>query len=249
MSDLRHNSFYKRKKVESAYKFHPSVYSPLPKANISSPNFSMALNLNPQLNPLAAASSSSIHDGSSAVSAAADTTSFPVAASYMPPLSSLRIRSDADALSPPLTPTSRSPSMFSSTRPDLSVACRAFAEVMTDPVVIEHPEGGVAFGGVGGGGFGGVPVYVMMPLDSVRMDGKGVNRKKAMAASMRALRSAGVEGIMVDVWWGLVEKEEGGKYEWGGYEELFDMASKNGLKVQAVMSFHQCGGNVGDSCL
>nr|AFK35065.1 unknown [Lotus japonicus] len=26
------------------------------------------------------------------------------------------------------------------------------------------------------------------------------------------------------------------------------MAKKHGLKVQAVMSFHQCGGNVGDSC-
>jgi beta-amylase len=25
------------------------------------------------------------------------------------------------------------------------------------------------------------------------------------------------------------------------------MARKTGLKVQAVMSFHQCGGNVGDS--
>lgn len=200
----------------------------------------MALNLSPQLNPLASAAS--IPDGSSAVSAAAETTSFPLAASYMPPLSSIRIRSDADAFSPPVTPTSRSPSMFSATRSDLSVACRAFVD---HPVVVEHQEGGVAYGGVEGG----VPVYVMMPLDSVRGDGKGVNRKKAMAASMRALRSAGVEGIMVDVWWGLVEKEEGGKYEWGGYEELFDMASKNGLKVQAVMSFHQCGGNVGDSCL
>lgn len=199
----------------------------------------MALNLTAQMNPLAAAaSSSSVPDASSAV----ETTSFPPAASYMPPLSSLRIRSDADALSPPVTPTLRSLSMFSATRPDLSVACRAFV----DPVVVEHQEGGVAYGVVGEGGFGGVPVYVMMPLDSVRGDGKGVNRKKAMAASMRALRSAGVEGIMVDVWWGLVEKEEGGKYEWGGYEELFDMASKNGLKVQAVMSFHQCGGNVGD---
>lgn len=68
-----------------------------------------------------------------------------------------------------------------------------------------------------------------------------------MNASLQALKSAGVEGIMMDVWWGLVEREPG-SYNWGGYAELLEMAKKHGLKVQAVMSFHQCGGNVGDSC-
>ncbi|KAG4188693.1 hypothetical protein ERO13_A08G181833v2 [Gossypium hirsutum] len=87
----------------------------------------------------------------------------------------------------------------------------------------------------------------MMPLDSVT-NGNTVNRKKAMNASLHALKSAGVEGIMIDVWWGLVEREAPGAYNWGGYAELLEMAEKHGLKVQAVMSFHQCGGNVGDSC-
>jgi beta-amylase len=93
---------------------------------------------------------------------------------------------------------------------------------------------------------GGVPVFVMMPLDSVKSENK-VNRKKAMDASMQALKSAGVEGIMMDVWWGLVERENPGEYNWGGYADLLEMAKKHGLKVQAVMSFHKCGGNVGDS--
>lgn len=93
----------------------------------------------------------------------------------------------------------------------------------------------------------GVPVFVMMPLDSVKMD-HTVNRRKAMNASLQALKSAGVEGIMMDVWWGLVERDAPGEYNWGGYVELMEMAKKHGLKVQAVMSFHQCGGNVGDSC-
>lgn len=92
----------------------------------------------------------------------------------------------------------------------------------------------------------GVPVYVMMPLDSVTM-GNTVNRRKAMNASLQALKSAGVEGVMMDVWWGLVERDAPGSYNWGGYAELLEMAKKHGLKVQAVMSFHQCGGNVGDS--
>jgi beta-amylase len=93
----------------------------------------------------------------------------------------------------------------------------------------------------------GVPVYVMMPLDSVTMSNT-LNRRKAMNASLQALKSAGVEGVMMDVWWGLVERDTPGVYNWGGYTELLEMAKRHGLKVQAVMSFHQCGGNVGDSC-
>lgn len=93
----------------------------------------------------------------------------------------------------------------------------------------------------------GVPVFVMMPLDTVSKCGSALNRRKAVAASLAALKSAGVEGIMVDVWWGIAECEGPGRYNFTGYMELMEMAKKNGLKVQAVMSFHQCGGNVGDS--
>ncbi|PWA96949.1 Glycoside hydrolase, catalytic domain-containing protein [Artemisia annua] len=92
-----------------------------------------------------------------------------------------------------------------------------------------------------------VPVYVMLPLDTVLIGGH-VNKPKAMNASLMALKSAGVEGVMVDVWWGLVEKDGPMKYNWDGYVELVNMVQRHGLKLQAVMSFHQCGGNVGDSC-
>ncbi|KAJ0666121.1 putative beta-amylase [Helianthus annuus] len=92
-----------------------------------------------------------------------------------------------------------------------------------------------------------VPVYVMLPLDTVTLGGH-LNKPKAMNASLMALKSAGVEGVMVDVWWGLVEKDGPMKYNWEGYVELVNMVQKHGLKLQAVMSFHQCGGNVGDSC-
>ena len=37
--------------------------------------------------------------------------------------------------------------------------------------------------------------------------------------------------------------------DWDGYEELISMVNKFGLKVQALMSFHQCSGNLGESCL
>ncbi|KAF7828504.1 beta-amylase 3, chloroplastic-like [Senna tora] len=92
-----------------------------------------------------------------------------------------------------------------------------------------------------------VPVYVMLPLDTVTMEGR-LNKARAMNASLMALKSAGVEGVMVDAWWGLVEKDGPFSYNWDAYLELVHMVQKHGLKLQVVMSFHQCGGNVGDSC-
>ncbi|KAK9266912.1 hypothetical protein L1049_027171 [Liquidambar formosana] len=92
-----------------------------------------------------------------------------------------------------------------------------------------------------------VPVFVMLPLDTVSIGGN-LNKPRAMNASLMALKSAGVEGVMVDAWWGLVEKDGPLKYNWEGYAELVQMVQKHGLKLQVVMSFHQCGGNVGDSC-
>uniref|UniRef100_A0A3B5XXR1 Beta-amylase n=1 Tax=Triticum aestivum TaxID=4565 RepID=A0A3B5XXR1_WHEAT len=91
------------------------------------------------------------------------------------------------------------------------------------------------------------PVFVMMPLDTVNKCGSGLNRRKAMVASLTVLKSVGMEGIMVDVWWGTVESEDPDKYNFAGVHGVMQMARKTGLKVQAVMSFHQCGGNVGDS--
>lgn len=92
-----------------------------------------------------------------------------------------------------------------------------------------------------------VPLYVMLPLDTVTVEGN-LNRARAVNASLMALKSAGVEGVMVDVWWGLVEKDGPLKYNWEGYVQLVKMVQRHGLKLQVVMSFHQCGGNVGDSC-
>lgn len=92
-----------------------------------------------------------------------------------------------------------------------------------------------------------VPLFVMLPLDTITISGN-LNKPRVMNASLMALKSAGVDGVMVDAWWGLVEKDGPLKYNWEGYAELIQMVQKHGLKLQVVMSFHQCGGNVGDSC-
>lgn len=173
---------------------------------------------------------------------AESTAAVSAAAVWKLPLPPIRCRAGAEieGLSPPVSPC-LSPVM-GGMRADLSVACQAFAtEIEAAPAEREYMVGGTKAKGER------VPVYVMMPLDSVTM-GNGVNRRKAMKASMQALKSAGVEGVMMDVWWGLVERDSPGAYNWGGYAELLEMAKQHGLKVQAVMSFHQCGGNVGDSC-
>ncbi|KAM0013619.1 putative beta-amylase [Helianthus debilis subsp. tardiflorus] len=149
-------------------------------------------------------------------SAGGETTTAVVSASavWRSPPANIRVSvqkqsTEADRLSPspPMSP------VRGGIRADLSVACQALMTEEEEVVVREHRTGG---GGVKE--TKGVPVYVMMPLDSVTM-GNGVNRRKAP-----------------------------GEYNWGGYAELLEMAKKHGLKVQAVMSFHQCGGNVGDSC-
>ncbi|KAL6566193.1 hypothetical protein OROGR_001808 [Orobanche gracilis] len=88
---------------------------------------------------------------------------------------------------------------------------------------------------------GAFPVYVTLPSDAVGPTAQTMRRKRAMAQSFRALVAAGVEGLVMEVWWGLVEKEYPGRYNWQGYLEIVEMAKRFGLKVRAVMAFHQCG--------
>jgi beta-amylase len=64
---------------------------------------------------------------------------------------------------------------------------------------------------------------------------------------LKELRAAGVDGVMVDVWWGIVESKGPQQYDWSAYRSLFQLVQDCKLKLQAIMSFHQCGGNVGDS--
>lgn len=88
-------------------------------------------------------------------------------------------------------------------------------------------------------------MFVTLPVDAVDAAGQ-VRRRRAMAQSFRALSAAGVEGVVMEVWWGLVERDEPRVYDWRGYLELVALARRAGLKVRAVMAFHQCGTGPGD---
>ncbi|RLN40373.1 beta-amylase 3, chloroplastic [Panicum miliaceum] len=69
---------------------------------------------------------------------------------------------------------------------------------------------------------------MMLPLDMVGSGGQ-LSRQRAVPASLMALRGAGVDGVMVDVWWGVVEREGPGHYDWEAYAELVRMVERAGL--------------------
>eukprot|EP00884_Botryococcus_braunii_P020130 jgi/Botrbrau1/6800/Bobra.0153s0003.1 len=100
-------------------------------------------------------------------------------------------------------------------------------------------------------------IFVMLPMDIVTVgelsEGKEASFIHApclnatlLGKQFEALREGGASGVMLDVWWGICERHGPQQYDFTAYMELFKKAKKHGMKVQAVMSFHQGGGNVGD---
>ncbi|XP_064991839.1 beta-amylase 7-like isoform X1 [Musa acuminata AAA Group] len=90
-----------------------------------------------------------------------------------------------------------------------------------------------------------VPVYVMLPLGVVNTYCELVDPDGLME-QLKKLKSIGVDGVMVDCWWGIVEAHLPQQYNWKGYMHLFQIVRDTKLKLQVVMSFHECGGKVGD---
>jgi len=95
--------------------------------------------------------------------------------------------------------------------------------------------------------YGRVPVYVMLPLNTITNTGS-LNTNLPLDTWFAQLKSSNVDGIMGDVWWGIVERSGPRQYDWAAYTQLLQKVLQQGLKFQATMSFHQCGGNVGDDC-
>jgi hypothetical protein len=96
----------------------------------------------------------------------------------------------------------------------------------------------------------GIPVFVMLPLDTINADGIfRYSSSKWFLSALQKVHDSGITGVAVDVWWGAVERDGPRKYDWSGYHQLFDMLRSLDLKVQIVLSFHACGGNVGDNAV
>ena len=58
---------------------------------------------------------------------------------------------------------------------------------------------------------------------------------EGLKKDLAALKSANVDGVMVDCWWGLVESRGPQQYDWGGYSELFTLVRDAGLKLQVEL--------------
>lgn len=84
------------------------------------------------------------------------------------------------------------------------------------------------------------PVYVTLPLDDLggEADPVGtVGRREFTAESIGVLAEAGVEGVVMDVWWALVEREPR-VYHWEAFLEMAEMVQRSGLKIRVVLAFH-----------
>lgn len=91
------------------------------------------------------------------------------------------------------------------------------------------------------------PLFCVLGMQlGVVSSGNVLENQEELRAQLKQLRAADVDGVMVDMWWGIVENKGPKQYEWGAYRTLFQMVQECGLKLQTIMSFHQCGGNVGD---
>lgn len=89
-------------------------------------------------------------------------------------------------------------------------------------------------------------VYVMLGLDTVTSRGT-LKDASGLGSKLDQLKSANVDGIMADMWWGVTEPQAK-SYNFDAYKQIVQMVKDRSMKVQFVTSFHQCGGNVGDDC-
>lgn len=81
---------------------------------------------------------------------------------------------------------------------------------------------------------------VMAPLEVQEGEWESFEAQLAVAKSM------GITAVSVDVWWGKVETSDN-SFDWSYYDKIFRTINSAGLKIVPIMSFHQCGGNVGDN--
>ncbi|ONM53698.1 Beta-amylase [Zea mays] len=81
-----------------------------------------------------------------------------------------------------------------------------------------------------------VPVYVMLPLGVVNGNGEVVDADE-LVGQLRVLKASGVDGVMVDCWWGNVEAHKPQEYNWTGYRRLFQMIRELKLKLQVYFDF------------
>ncbi|KAF9605388.1 hypothetical protein IFM89_016965 [Coptis chinensis] len=80
-------------------------------------------------------------------------------------------------------------------------------------------------------------LYVGLPVDAVS-DCNTINHVRAIGVGLKALKLLGCEGVELPIWWGIVEKEGMGKYEWSAYLAIAKMVQDSGLNLRVTLCFH-----------
>jgi len=93
-----------------------------------------------------------------------------------------------------------------------------------------------------------IRVSMMLPLNTVDPSTNTLNNRDQLIQYLGQMKQGGLRGVMCDFWWGLVEEAGPGQYNWSAYLDLANLVKNAGLHLQIVMSFHQCGTNIGDLC-
>lgn len=55
---------------------------------------------------------------------------------------------------------------------------------------------------------------------------------QALKAALQALKSIGMDGVVVEIWWGNVEGSAPHAYDWSTYDAIFKMLSSVDLRGQ-----------------
>ncbi|MGL5912483.1 MAG: family 14 glycosylhydrolase, partial [Phycicoccus sp.] len=115
--------------------------------------------------------------------------------------------------------------------------------LLSGPVAPPAAPEGLGLDLPGAGESFGVPgepftANVMAPLE--------VSDWETFRANHAEAARLGVDGVSVDVWWGKVGVADG-VFDWDYYDRLFAAVTDAGLKVVPILSFHECGSNVGDA--
>jgi hypothetical protein len=97
-------------------------------------------------------------------------------------------------------------------------------------------------------GVAGMNVMAPLCMDDIMKDGKCSKTSETFKEQLKTAKAMGVKAVSVDVWWGIVERDGDNRFVWDYYDKVADAIRDAGLHWAPILSFHQCGGNVGDEC-
>ena len=84
----------------------------------------------------------------------------------------------------------------------------------------------------------------MAPLDMSNDAKQWSDFKK----QLKIAKHIGIDAISIDVWWGMVERHGDNQFDWSYYDKIVAVIEEADLHWVPIMSFHRCGGYIGEAC-